>query len=62
MDICDRCRKNKPKYICNVSSFPQVVLCEKCSRELDEMRDIFDDIEKEFMLNKTLKHIDVNWS
>lgn len=61
MEICDRCRKNTPRYRYYVYQH-QAVLCDKCERELDKMRIMFGEMEKEFMKNKTLKHIHVDWS
>lgn len=60
MEICDRCRKNKPKYRCYVSS-SQTVLCTKCQKELDEMRIMFGEMEKTFMKNYTLIHLNCDW-
>lgn len=61
MVICDRCRKNEPMFKPYVGN-SQYVLCDKCFRELNNMRIVFGEMEKTFMKNKTLKHIDVDWS
>lgn len=61
MEICDRCRKNPPMYKPYVGG-GQCVLCKKCELELEDMHIVFGEMEKTFMKNKTLKHIDVDWS
>lgn len=61
MLICDRCRKNPSIYKTYVGG-GQSDLCEKCDKELTKMHIVFGEMEKEFMKNKTMKHIDVDWS
>lgn len=36
-------------------------MCEMCNKELEKLEDVFNSIEKTFMKNKTLKHIDFQW-
>lgn len=60
MIICDRCKKNDAKYKTYVGD-RYVALCDSCHKDCEEMMNVFIGIEKTFMKNKTLKHIDVNW-
>lgn len=36
-------------------------ICANCHKEYEELTVIFESIEKDFMKNKTLKHIDFKW-
>ena len=60
MRICDRCRKNRAIYK-NYVGGGQFDLCEKCDKELAKMHIVFGEMEKTFMKNMTLKHIDCDW-
>lgn len=61
MRICDRCRCPDPDY-CNVYvGNKNRDICKKCYNDYEELRDVFDSIEKNFMSNKNLKHIDFIW-
>lgn len=61
MRICDRCRKGHVMYTAYVGDGNKE-LCSKCYKDLEELHIVFGEMEKSFMKNKTLKHIDVDWS
>lgn len=61
MRVCDRCRCPDPMYT-NVYIGGRVHdICANCHKEYDELTNVFESIEKDFMKNKTLKHIDFQW-
>lgn len=61
MRICNRCRCPDPMYT-NVYIGGKVCdICANCHKELTELTELFDSMEREFMYNKTLKHIDSKW-
>lgn len=61
MRICDRCSCPNPKYhniyICGIGRD----ICNECNRKYEKLTEVFDSMEREFMENKTLKHIDSKW-
>ena len=62
MRICDRCKMPDPMYHNVYVGGRGRDLCEPCNKELEELEKVFNSIECNFMKNKTLKHIDVDWS
>lgn len=62
MRICDRCGCPDPTYKNVYVGGRCHDLCEPCNKELEKLEKVFNSIECNFMKNKTLKHIDVDWS
>lgn len=61
MRVCDRCRCPDPKNY-NIYILGQARdLCDNCYKEHIELKEVFDSMEREFIKNKTLKHIDFYW-
>lgn len=60
MRVCDRCNKPNPRY-CMYIGGKNRDICDRCNKEYEELKDIFESIEKDFMRNKTHKHIDFHW-
>lgn len=61
MRVCDRCRCPEPMYT-NVYIGGKVRdICANCHKEYEELTVIFESIEQDFMENRTLKHINLNW-
>lgn len=61
MLVCDRCRCADPKNH-NIYIFGYACdLCDKCNKEYAELTEVFNSMRREFLKNKTLKHIDFQW-
>lgn len=61
MRVCDRCGLVDPKYHNVYVGRKCCDMCEMCNKDLEKLKDVFNSIEKNFMKNKTLKHIDLQW-
>jgi len=61
MRVCDRCRKPDPKYHNIYIGGLGRDLCVECNKDYEELTEIYDSMDLEFINNKTLKHIDFIW-
>lgn len=61
MLVCDRCRCPDPKNH-NIYIFGYARdLCDNCNKEYAELTEVFNSMRREFLKNKTLKHIEYYW-
>lgn len=61
MRICDRCGCPDPTYHNVYVGGRGHDMCAICNKDLEELEKVMNSMEKTFMKNKNLKHIDFQW-